>query len=114
MEIRLTEPTVDEHGPRRLIALAGRFDANEVHEFAAAVGPVLRSAAPRVGFDLTEVGFIDSSALAELIRVRATALGAGGDFELVAVSDAVRIILEVTDLAPVLAPEAVFASPSSE
>ena len=49
--------------------LDDRFDAHEVAPFKAAVTPVVRPGTV-VGLDLSAVRFIDSSALAELLRLR--------------------------------------------
>jgi anti-sigma B factor antagonist len=78
--------------------LVGRFDAHEVASFRAAIDSLITAENPTVRIDMTNVIFVDSSALAELIRVRKNALESGGDVVIVNPSDPVRIILELTNL----------------
>jgi anti-sigma B factor antagonist len=88
-----------------LIELAGRFDAQEVPEFRSAVEALLRPPAPVLRVDLANVVFVDSSALAELLRAHKTAKAAGGGVVLRNVSDPVRVILEITALTSVFTME---------
>lgn len=85
-------------GDRPLVELVGRFDAHEVPGFRAAVDQLVAVAGSKVRVDLSQVVFIDSSALAELVRAQKTARGRDGDLILGALSDPVRIILELTAL----------------
>jgi anti-sigma B factor antagonist len=57
----------------------------------------LESHAP-VGVDLSAVSYIDSSGIAALVEGFQTARTRGGRFALVAVSDAVRAVLELARL----------------
>lgn len=86
----------DSIGGRHVVELAGRFDAHETQEFRLVVDPLLTRTGTTVRLDLSEVVFIDSSALAELVRARRTARAGGGDIVLTAVSTPVRVILELT------------------
>jgi len=87
------------------ISVAGRFDAHEVDRFRVAVESLPVGAGGEVRVDLSGVVFVDSSALAELLRGQRAARESGGDLILVDVSDPVRIILEVTGLASVFTTE---------
>ena len=60
-----------------------------------------------VRLDLSAVRFIDSTALAELLRSRTALLAGGGQLVLQPVSDPVRVILELTGL------DEVFAAPTA-
>lgn len=93
MRIR-TESTGDRHD----VALAGRFDAHETPNFRVVVEPLVRQAGAVVRLDLTEVVFIDSSALAELVRADKQAKTAGSELTLARLSTPVRVILELTAL----------------
>jgi anti-sigma B factor antagonist len=93
MRIR-TESTGDRHH----VALAGRFDAHETANFRVVVEPLVCQAGAAVRLDLTEVVFIDSSALAELVRADKQAKAAGSELMLARLSTAVRVILELTAL----------------
>ncbi len=88
------------------LALDGRFDAHEVGVFRASVGDV-RDVGGVLRIDLSGVGFIDSSALAELLALRKDVQAAGGTLLLAPVSDPVRVILELTGLQSVFAPDPV-------
>ncbi len=100
MRIR-TETGAGKH----LVNLAGRFDAHEVNAFRLAVEPLLADDGSVIRVDLANVVFVDSSALAELLKVQRTATAHGGDLVLVDVSDPVRVILELTALGPVFTTE---------
>ena len=93
MRIR-TESTGDRHH----IALAGRFDAHETANFRLVVDPLVRQPGATVRMDLTEVVFIDSSALAELVRADKQARAAGSGLVLAQVSTPVQVIMELTAL----------------
>ncbi|HSP51406.1 MAG TPA: STAS domain-containing protein [Cryobacterium sp.] len=80
------------------VNLAGRFDAHETAAFRGVVDALLGPDRATVRLDLSNVVFVDSSALAELLRVQKAARAAGGEVVLVNVSDPVRIILELTEL----------------
>jgi anti-sigma B factor antagonist len=82
------------------IELAGRFDAHELPTFRAAIEPMLR-AGTTVLLDLGHVVFVDSSALAELVRTQKSARAAGATLVITALSDPVRVILELTALSQV-------------
>ena len=93
MRIR-TETGAGHHS----ISLAGRFDAHEIDGFRLAFEPLLTQPGTIVGVDLANVVFVDSSALAELLRSQRAARESDGDLVLVNMSDPVRIILELTAL----------------
>lgn len=85
-----------------VLALDGRFDAHEVGSFR----PVLETACRTgtvVRLDLAAVRFIDSTALAELLRAQKACQVAGGQLQLQPISDPVRVILELTGLDSVFA-----------
>ncbi|MCT2086521.1 STAS domain-containing protein [Microbacterium enclense] len=84
---------------RRSVHLAGRFDAHEAPGFRAAVQPLVTAEHPVIEMDLSQVAFLDSTALAELVRLQKQARALGGEVVLVDLADAVRVILEITDLA---------------
>lgn len=84
---------------QRTVHLAGRFDAHEAPGFRAVVHPLVTAEHPVVLVDLSQVAFLDSTALAELVRLQKQARAVGGEVVLVDPADAVRVILEITDLA---------------
>lgn len=80
-----------------VLSLDNRFDAYEVDGFRSVVEQAVHPAAV-VRLDLSGVRFIDSTALAELVRTRTALLRVGGRLLLDPLSDAVRVILEITGL----------------
>ncbi|QHC68013.1 anti-sigma factor antagonist [Rathayibacter sp. VKM Ac-2759] len=86
---------------RSTVHLVGRFDAHEAATFRRTVEPLITDERPELGLDLSQVAFVDSTALAELVRLHKAAAARGGAVVLTALSDPVRVILEITDLAGV-------------
>ncbi|HET9944774.1 MAG TPA: STAS domain-containing protein [Actinomycetes bacterium] len=80
------------------ITLAGRFDAHEAPTFRETVTPLLAAEGDTVRIDLQQVVFVDSTALAELVRAAEQARAVGGDLVLGRISAPVRVILELTAL----------------
>jgi anti-sigma B factor antagonist len=84
---------------RHLITLTGRFDAHETPRFREHLADLLvQGGGPAVEIDLSAVHFIDSSALAELLRTDRAATDAGATLVLLNPSDPVRVIFELTAL----------------
>ncbi len=89
-----------ETGPHgTVMQLVGRFDAHEIDGFRHVADPLMRPDTKVLQIDLSQVAFVDSTALAELVRLQKSALVLDGELTLVAPSDAVRVILEITALA---------------
>ncbi len=86
-----------------LQAPAGRFDAHEAPAFLRLFETAVDAGARSITIDLAKVVFMDSTALAELVRGQRLLHGIGGSMRLANPSDAVRVILEVTGLASVFA-----------
>ena len=80
------------------VEVVGRFDAFEVEGFDVVVGPLLQDDAAHVIVDLSQVEFVDSSALAALVRSMKRAREVGGDVVLHNPSEPVTVILELTRL----------------
>ncbi len=81
-----------------VMSLTGRFDAHEAPQFRAAVAEAIEEGTIRIAVELTDVEFVDSTALAELVRGMKNCRERGGDLSLVSPSDPVRVILELTKL----------------
>ncbi len=77
----------------------GRFDAHEAPAFNKAFNDALDAGAQDIVIELSRVNFIDSTALAELVRCHRLIDANGGRMSLGSPSDPVRVILEVTSLA---------------
>lgn len=78
--------------------LSGRFDAHETQAVRALVDTAFEGGASSIVFDLREVNFIDSTGLSELVRTMKGCRERDGELILDGVSNAVRIILELTKL----------------
>jgi anti-sigma B factor antagonist len=85
------------------ITLTGRFDAHETDEFRRVATSLLSQEHPAVLMEMSNVAFVDSSALAAMVALQREAAKLGGAVTLVNVSDPVRVILELTDLSTVFA-----------
>ena len=84
---------------RHLITLTGRFDAHETPRFRELLADLLANGnGIEVDIDLSAVHFIDSSALAELLRAARAATDVGATLVLLNPSDPVRVIFELTAL----------------
>jgi anti-sigma B factor antagonist len=96
------EPTDASHGDSLVLAAPpGRFDAHEAPGFQRLFESAVDAGSRSITIDLTKVVFMDSTALAELVRAQRLLHGVGGSMRLANPSDAVRVILEVTGLASV-------------
>ncbi len=80
-----------------LIRLSGEVDLSWSQQVRKAVLDAL-AASNRVGVELSAVSYIDSSGIAALVEGFQTARTKGRGFALVAVSDAVRSVLELARL----------------
>jgi anti-sigma B factor antagonist len=80
-----------------LIRLSGEVDLSWSQQVRKAVLSALESGAA-VGVDLSQVSYIDSSGIAALVEGFQGARARGSRFALVAVSDAVRAVLELARL----------------
>ncbi len=80
------------------LQLSGRFDAHEAAAFRAELEQLFDRTESDVAVVLTDVSFVDSAALAELVRGMKRARTDQRELILEAPSDAVRVILELTKL----------------
>lgn len=88
--------TIHTHGGIGLIKPSGRFDAHMAPEVKVLLD---RSDAPaQLVVDLSTVTFIDSTALAALVRGMKNCRQKGGDLRLCGLQQPVRIIFELTRL----------------
>lgn len=86
-------------GPVATVVLAGELDPHSADSLAEALHELgVDDAVDRVVVDLAGVGFIDSSGLRVLLSADEALGAAGSKLVLRAPSDAVRRLLEITDL----------------
>lgn len=82
----------------RVVALEGEIDLVNADAVEHALIELAADGGPRVCVDLCGVSFMDSSALAALIKGRQRVIGAGGDFAVACIPGPVARILDVTGL----------------
>ena len=87
----------EKHDRYVIVRLTGEVDLSWSAQVRRAVLDALEHDAP-VGVDLSAVSYIDSSGIAALVEGFQSARAKGGRFALVAVSDAVRAVLELARL----------------
>lgn len=95
MDITIAESA---HDTTTELVLDGRFDAHESDMFRASVEEALEHDQTNIRVNLANVEFVDSTALAELVRGMKRCREQRGDLVLVSPSDPVRVILELTKL----------------
>lgn len=86
-----------EAGGYRVVAVAGEVDLSWSSELRTAILDAL-SKHPQVLVDLSAVSYIDSSGIAALVEGYQTAKGKNVRFGLLAISDAVKAVLELARL----------------
>jgi anti-sigma B factor antagonist len=87
-----------ETGTGPVIAVGGELDASNVDRLRAEVDSQLASSPETLKFDLSEVTFMDTSAIALLIQTSKT----GTSVRILTPSVQVRTVIEMTGLASVL------------
>ncbi len=90
-------------GDARVVTVSGEIDADNC---SSAASSLLEIEGDGLTLDLTNLGFIDSSGISELLRVRQLVIDRGGDFVLKNPSPAVHRILDITGLLAVFGLEA--------
>ncbi|MDP5240291.1 STAS domain-containing protein [Uliginosibacterium sp. 31-16] len=87
-----------------VLRLAGRFDFKAHREFRDAVDSLLGQAGTRpLQVDLSEVSYLDSSALGMLLMLRDKAKAANKDVALIGVKGSVRQVLDIANFSKLFA-----------
>ncbi|MDQ7990146.1 MAG: STAS domain-containing protein [Candidatus Dactylopiibacterium sp.] len=87
-----------------VLRLGGRFDFKAHREFRDAVDALLGQAGEKpLQVDLTEVSYLDSSALGMLLMLRDKARAMNKDVALVGVKGSVRQVLDIANFAKLFA-----------
>jgi anti-sigma B factor antagonist len=79
-----------------VITVSGRFDAHQVPKIQKEIDGMLANGTTTVVMDLTDVNFVDSSALAVMVRTMKHCRERGGELILCGLRQPVRIIFELT------------------
>jgi anti-sigma B factor antagonist len=90
--------TIETDGPQVTAKVAGEVDAHNCSELGEAILQAATAESPSVTIDASDLGFIDSSAISELLRVRTELEGRGGTLTIANTSSTVRRVLEITGL----------------
>jgi len=85
-------------GAVEILTLPPRADASIAVQARRELQEVLAEGRVLLAFDLSAVEFVDSSGLSVLVTAVKKARSAGGDVALVALSDSVRSLIELTRL----------------
>lgn len=96
------ELTTDTRDGYAVIALGGRLTATGVPQLRYAVSDLVTAGEARIVVDMTDLQFVDSSGLGALVGGLKSARVAGGDLRIAAVPEAVRTVLNLTNLDRVL------------
>lgn len=89
--------TLTQLSPQVILApIAGRFDAHQVPKVQKEIDAALADGATTVIMELSEVNFVDSSALAVMVRTMKHCRERGGELILCGLRQPVPIIFELT------------------
>jgi anti-sigma B factor antagonist len=83
---------------KSILYLMGRFDAHEVNPVRDWIKEQVTAGHTKIFVNLTDVNFIDSSALSTLVQGLKHCREAGGDLVLCSLPQTVRVIFELTRL----------------
>lgn len=81
-----------------VLTFPSRADASIATDARNELQELIDAGRVRLVFDLSDVGFVDSSGLSVLVTALKKTRGAGGDVALVGLTDAVRSLIELTRL----------------
>lgn len=90
--------TTHTHDDVAVIEISGRFDAQTAPPVAEWLEHIAATTPGRVVVNLADTSFLDSSALAVLVRAVKRCRMRGGDVRLCGVQPSVRLIFELTRL----------------
>ncbi|WP_433316733.1 STAS domain-containing protein [Micromonospora chersina] len=93
----------ETHADRTVVRLAGELDISSTDELRGLLSDTIRET-PVVDVDLTDLTFMDSTALSVLIGAHQEAASAGGSLTVHNPAGHVRRVLDVTCVLPLLGP----------
>ena len=92
----MTANTPQPDAPIATLAISGRFDAHQVPQVQQEFDALLTAGARFIILDLSAVNFVDSSALAVMVRGMKRCRERNGELLLCGLRQPVRIIFELT------------------
>jgi anti-sigma B factor antagonist len=92
------ELSVSEEGSETVVRAAGELDVNTAPELREQLARLVSEGARKIVVDLTDVSFVDSTALSVLVSALKRLRQADGDLELASPNPSVRRVFEITGL----------------
>ena len=92
---------LEESGGVSILVLSGQLAAEGADHFREAIETLLESGRPRILLDFTEVSFMDSAGIGELVAAYRTVDGLGGAIKIVKPSKRIQESLSLTRLLPI-------------
>jgi len=96
------ELTVSEHDGETVVRAAGELDVNTAPELREQLARLIAADTSLIVVDLTDVSFVDSTALSVLVSALKRLRQADGDLELASPNPSVRRVFEITGLTRLL------------
>jgi len=90
--------SIREAGGVSLIDVAGHFTLFEARALREAVETLVKQRRNRILLNLSELDYLDSSGIGELVRNYLTVVKSGGEMKVVGLSSRVEEILKITQL----------------
>ena len=92
------ELTVSEHGGETVVGAAGELDVNTAPELREQLARLVNEGARQIVVELSDVSFVDSTALSVLVSALKRLRQADGDLQLASPTPSVRRVFEITGL----------------
>ena len=92
----MSSPTHQSDAEIATLVISGRFDAHQVTQVQQELDALLAASARYIILDLSDVSFVDSSALAVMVRGMKRCRERNGDLLLCGLRQPLRIIFELT------------------
>lgn len=92
------ELSVFEEGGETVVRAAGELDVNTAPELREQLARLVNEGSRKIVVDLTDVSFVDSTALSVLVSALKRLRQADGDLELASPNPSVRRVFEITGL----------------
>ena len=96
---------VDDTADEVVVILNGEMDTHSARTVTDRLNDAVGDRTPSLVVDATDLQFLDSSGISELLRLRQRAVDGGGEFRVRSASTSVRRVLEITGLMELLGVE---------
>ena len=92
---------LEESGDVSILVLSGQLAAEGADQFREAIDTLLEAGRPRILLDFTDVSFMDSAGIGELVAAYRTMTPLGGSLKILKPSKRIQNSLELTQLLPI-------------